>query len=436
MYALVDGNNFYVSCERVFRPSLNGRPVIVLSNNDSCAIARSDEAKALGIKMGHPYFKVKKEYPDSGIIALSANFVLYGDLSTRMHALAAPLGVDQDRYSIDESFVSLHGVQGDLKRRGQIIRARVLQCCGIPCGIGIGLTKTLAKLANKIAKDAIRKPGSYPEDLGYVCHLGDIPSSDLDALLAATPAGDVWGIGRKISSQLEMINVRTALDVARMDPAMVRKRWSVVLERTVRELQGQPCIALENEPQVKQQIACTRSFGHPVQDLQGLIQAVSEFASRASEKLRNQHSVANAVMVFIQTSPYRPDDPQYAKSLTIELNRPSSSALDIVGAAICGLEVIFREGYRYAKAGVMLLDISPEGVEQGELDLFGDTEARIQSTKLMSAMDAINAKFGKGSLKVASAGARNLSSAWQMKQELRTPQYTTRLLDLPVVFAD
>ena len=302
MFALVDGNNFYVSCERVFRPSLEGRPVVVLSNNDGCAIARSDEAKALGIKMGHPYFKIRREFGEAGVVALSANFVLYGDMSSRFMGIAAALGPEQEVYSIDECFVGLDGVGGDLSRRASVIRNRLQRWLGLPACVGIGPTKTLAKLANHVAKSAVRKPGSYPEEFGFVCDLARLPSSDLDAVLAATPVGEVWGVGRKIEAGLRETGVASALDLARADPGLIRRRWSVVLERTVRELQGQSCVDLDDAPADKQQIACTRSFGRRVSDLESLVEAVSAFSSRAAEKLRRQGGEAGQVLVFIRTT--------------------------------------------------------------------------------------------------------------------------------------
>ncbi len=238
MYALVDGNNFYVSCERVFRPSLNDRPVVVLSNNDGCAIARSNEAKALGIKMGAPWFSIKHLADEAGLVALSANFALYGDISDRMMSLAAGLGPNQEIYSIDESFIELTGVPGDLVERSHKIRSRILQWVGIPCGIGIGATKTLAKLANHIAKTAERKPGSYPAHMAQVCNLQALTKDDLDAAFQATPVNDVWGVGPRISKQLNDGGIHTVLELTRLDAATIRSKWSVVLERTARELQG------------------------------------------------------------------------------------------------------------------------------------------------------------------------------------------------------
>lgn len=238
MIALIDASNFYVSCERVFRPSLNGRPVISLSNNDGCAIARSNEAKALGIKMGQPWHELRHLEEEAGLIALSANFALYGDMSDRMMSIAAGLGPVQEIYSIDESFIGLDGVRGDLTKRSRAVRDRINQWIGIPCGVGIGTTKTLAKLANHIAQTAERKPGSYPDNLATVCNLVNLPGSDMDALLAATDVGEVWGVGRRIGQQLRDAGVKTVLDLAKLSPSMVRDRWSVVLERTVREFAG------------------------------------------------------------------------------------------------------------------------------------------------------------------------------------------------------
>lgn len=242
MFALVDVNNFYVSCERVFRPSLNGHPVIVLSSNDACTIVRSNEAKALGIKMGAPWFEIRHLEEQKGLVALSANFALYGEMSDRMMSIAAGLGPVQEIYTIDESFVGLDGVRGDLTKRSRAVRDRINRWIGIPCGVGIGAFKTLAKLANHIAKTAERNPGSYPDHMATVCNLGNVPGSDLYAILAATDVGEVWGVGRRIGQQLRDSGVHTVLDLARLSPSMVRDRWSVVPERTVRELQGEPCI--------------------------------------------------------------------------------------------------------------------------------------------------------------------------------------------------
>ncbi len=327
MYALVDGNNFYVSCERVFRPSLRDRAVVVLSNNDGCAIARSNEAKALGIKMGTPYFEIRDKLPPGTVTALSANFGLYGDLSTRMMSLAAGLGPHQEIYSIDESFIAVDGIR-DVTARARRVRERILEWIDIPCGIGIGATKTLAKLANHVAKTAERKPGSYPGELAQVCNFADLPASDFDALLAATNIEEIWGVGPSLTRQLNAEGITNALQVAQMDPAMARRRWSVVFERTVRELQGMACIAFEDAPPAKKEIACTRSFGWPVTKLEDLMEAVTNFASRAAEKLRKQDSHAGQALVFLHTSPFRKTDRQYSRDIVVPLRKPIADIHD------------------------------------------------------------------------------------------------------------
>ena len=432
MYALVDGNNFYVSCERVFRHSLQGRPVVVLSNNDGCAIARSNEAKALGIAMGAPWFKIKHMEESDGLVALSANFALYGDLSDRMMSLAAGLGPRQEIYSIDESFIELTGVRGDLVERSHKIRARILQWVGIPCGIGIGSTKTLAKLANHIAKTAERKPGSYPEKLAQVCNLAALQKEELDAVLAATPVGEVWGIGRRISAQLIEGGVTTVMDLAQADPAMIRSKFSVVVERTVRELQGTQCVDLESLPQPKQEIACTRSFGHPITELHELAEAVTEFASRAAQKLRKQHGLTSQVLCFIRTSPFR-SDPQYSRSITVPLRRPSADTGQIVAAALAGLRAIYRPGYNLAKAGVMLLELQSDSVQQQELAL--EDDELVERSQLMETLDGLNLRYGRGTVAMASAGLAGDRRACSMKQDRRTPAYTTNWNDLAVARA-
>ena len=434
MYALVDGNNFYVSCERVFRPSLNDRPVVVLSNNDGCTIARSNEAKALGIKMGAPWFQIRHLEEEAGLVALSANFALYGDMSDRMMSLAAGLGHRQEVYSIDESFVDLSGIRGDMTERSRKVRQRILQWVGIPCGIGIGPTKTLAKLANFIAKTAERKPGSYPEQHAQVCNLGVLPERELHALLAATDVGEVWGVGRKIGKQLQDAGIQTVLDLQRLDPAMVKRRWSVVLERTVRELQGTPCIEFEHEPAAKKEIACTRSFGQTVTQLNDLQEAITEFAGRAAEKLRRQNSHAGQVLSFIHTSPFRLQDQQYSRSVVVPLRRPSADSQAIVQAALTGLQAIYRPGYRYAKGGVMLMDLSPADRCQQELPLDAEENLTDRST-LMQVLDGVNRRYGRGTVQLASAGLVGNGRSWAMRQERRTPGYTTEWDGLAVVRA-
>lgn len=436
MYALVDGNNFYVSCERVFRPSLNGRPVIVLSNNDGCAIARSNEAKDLGIKMGAPWFQIRHLEQSAGLVALSANFTLYGDMSDRMMSLAAGLGPTQEIYSIDESFIGLHGMRGDLVARAHKVRSRILQWAGIPTCIGIAPTKTLAKLANHIGKTAERKPGSYPKELAQVCNLAALPAQDLDDVLQATAVGEVWGVGPRIAKQLQESGIHNVLLLARMDPATIRRGFNVTLEKTVRELQGQPCVELDDVPGPKQQIACTRSFGQPIHDLAPLIEAVSEFASRAAEKLRKQNSLAKELLVFMHTSPHRPG-PQCSRSVVVPLRRPTDDTLALTNAAADGMRFMYVPGYRFIKAGVILVELQPASVVQCELDLEPADEAdpKRDRSRLMAAMDAINGRFGNGTVHSGATGQAGPKRSWGMRQERRTPQYTTCLEDVPVARA-
>ena len=434
MYALVDGNNFYVSCHGVFLPELVGRPVVVLGNGDSCAVARSNEAKALGIKMGAPWFQIKHLEKEVGLVALSANFALYGDLSDRMMSLAAGLGSNQEIFSIDESFLDLSAIPGCLIERSHKIRARILQWVGIPCCIGIGATKTLAKLANHVAKSAERKPGSYPPFMAQVCNLAALQASELAAVFAATAVSEVWGVGQRITTQLNEAGIHTVLEFSRMEPAMVRRRWSVVLEKTLLELNGIACFELDTQPAPKREIACTRSFGHTVTSLAELSEAITEFASKAAQKLRKQGSHAVQVLVFIRTSPFSVEA-QYSRSITVPLRRPSSDTVVIVAAALVGLKGIFQPGFKLAKAGVMLLDLQPDTVQQGELDWQDEVVSSKSRVPLMAAMDALNLRYGNGTVLLASAGLAGDCRTWMPKQARLTPQYTTRWADMPIAWA-
>lgn len=445
MLALVDGNNFYVSCERVFRPALVGRPVVVLSNNDGCAIARSNEAKALGIKMGQPWFEFRHMERDANLVALSANFELYGDMSDRMMQVVGGFAPAQEIYSIDESFLDFTGIRGDLAELGRKLRSEVLAATGIPTCVGFGPSKTLAKLANHIGKTAERKPGLYPSDLAQVCNLGaegKLGTRRVGQLFRATDVGEVWGVGPRISTQLKAAGVQTVADLIKLDLATIRKRFSVVLERTVMELRGTRCIAFDDEPAANQQIMCSRSFGTPVLQLDELVEAVTVFASRAAEKLRGQGSATGAVSVFIRTSPFRKQDRQYSQSVTVPLRRPTGDTHAIVASAVNGLRAIYRDGYRYAKAGVMLLDLQPQDLAQGELDLVGGScpdgtshdEGRDRS-RLMSAIDRVNQRYGRGSLTVASAGTEAVAKSWTMRQDRRTQRYTTSWDEMPIARA-
>lgn len=431
MFALFDASNFYASVEQNFRPSLKGRPLIVMSSNDGCAIARSEEAKALGIKMGAPWFKISHLSESHGLVALSANFTLYGDMSTRLMSLIAGFGYRTELFSIDEAFCSCDGIPGDLTERAFKVRARIRQWIGLQCGVGIGPTKTLAKLANHVSKDAERKPGSYPAHLAQVCNLATLSADELKAIMQATAVGDVWGVGRKIGAQLVEAGVLTAWDLSRMDPGTVRRRWNVVLERTVRELCGQSCMALEDVPTDKKQIAVTRSFGRPVTTLEPLLEAVSEFASRAAEKLRKQGSFAGQLYVFAHSSPFRPP-PQFSRGVVVPLRRPTADTSILVQAARAGVRRFYEDGYQLQKAGVILLDLASSTLHQGELDL-EDSEPEDQS-HLMTTIDRLNRRYGRGTVFFGGTGV-GTERAWGARQMRLTPQYTTRLEDIPVARA-
>ena len=441
MFALVDVNNMYVSCERVFRPSLVGRPVVVLSNNDGCAIARSNEAKDLGVKMAQPWFQVRHLEREAGLIALSANFELYGDMSSRMMTVVAQYAPRQEVYSIDESFLDFEGVRCDLVAIGRDMRATVLQWTGLPTSVGFGPTKTLAKLANHVAKTADRKPGTYPPQLAQVCDFAAMSRRELDQVMQATEVGNVWGVGRRICARLNEGGIHTVLDLVNADVTTLRKQFSVVLEKTVLELRGTSCLDVDDAPAANQQIMCSRSFGAPVTELSGLVEVVSQFASRVAEKVRHQQSVAGAVHVFITTSPFRRNDRQHSPSVTMPLVRPTADTRLLIGAGVHALENMYRPGFNYVKAGVMLVDLQPEGQEQGELDLFSGTHAPEASapqrdrSHLMGAIDSLNRRFGRGAVTVASAARQMTHGAYTAKQERRSPRYTTRLDEIPAAKA-
>jgi DNA polymerase V len=337
---------------------------------------------------------------------------------------------------IDESFIGLHGVRGDLVERAWKIRARINQWIGIPCGIGIGHTKTLAKLANFIAKTAERKPGSYPDELATVCDLSRLGVSQLREVMTSTDVGEVWGIGRQISTQLKERGVKSVQDFVELPCSVVRGTWGVVLERTWRELKGEACIDIEfaDMPAPKKQIACTRSFGQPVTGLDELREAISEFTSRAAEKLRKQRHLAGQVLVFARTSPFR-DGPRFSKSVVVPLVRPSADTSELANAAVMGLRSIYAPGFQLAKAGVMLLDLVPDTFVQGELDWEAPLNDQRDRVKLMHAMDQVNDRFGKRTILLGSSGFTQGADTWGMRQVRRTPCYTTRWSEVPVVRA-
>ena len=415
--ALVDCNNFYVSCERVFNPKLVGRPVVVLSNNDGCAVSRSNEAKALGIGMGTPWFKLKDR---PGLVACSSNYALYADMSNRVMTILAQYSPRQEVYSIDECFLDLADITcGDLRQYGRDIRERVQCWTGLPVCVGIATTKTLAKLANRIAK-------KNPEIRG-VCDLTAMDDRERTDWLNSMGVGEVWGVGRRLAPRLGELGIQTVLDLKRADPVMLRSRFSVLMEKTNRELNGMACIEMEEVSPPKQQIMSSRSFGVPVSDLQSLEESVSLYVARAAEKLRHQKSCAGSVQVSIQTSPFTPSMPYYGNSMTVPLAAPTDDTLQLTRAALLGLGRIYRAGHRYQKAGVMLSALVPASSVQQDF-FAGPVDGR--SKIVMGLLDGINGRWGRGAVHSARQG---FTQPWRMKQEHKSPGYTTRWEELPVV---
>ncbi|HDE1967763.1 TPA: Y-family DNA polymerase [Klebsiella variicola] len=417
MFALCDVNSFYASCETVFRPDLKGRPVVVLSNNDGCVIARSAEAKPF-VKMGEPYFKQKDMFRRHGIIAFSSNYELYADMSNRVMTTLEELSPRCEIYSIDEAFCDLTGVRNcrDLTDFGKEIRETVLRRTHLTVGVGIAQTKTLAKLANHAAKQWQRQTG------------GVVDLSNLERqrkLMALLPVDEVWGVGRRISKKLESMGIKTVLQLADTDIRFIRKHFNVVLERTVRELRGEPCLGLEEFAPVKQEIVCSRSFGGRITEYHEMRQAICSYASRAAEKLRGEHQYCRFISAFVKTSPFALNEPYYGNSASLKLLTPTQDSRDIITAATKCLDAIWRDGHRYQKAGVMLGDFYSQGVAQ--LNLFDDNAPRKNSEKLMEVLDHLNAKGGRGTLYFAGQG---IQTAWQMKRDMLSPRYTTRFSDL------
>ncbi len=361
MYALVSGHDFYVNCERLFKPSLKGRPVVVLGYNSGSTIARSNEARALGIRMGTPWSRLKHMEYDNGLVVLSANYGLYGNMSSRFMPLAASLAREQEIYSIDECFIGLHGVP-DTNERACSLSARIKQYTGIPCSIGIGQTRTLAKLANYIAQAAERRPDKYPIDLAKVCDLSALPASDLDQALAITSVRAVWGINQKLTEQLRQANVHTVLDLARMAPSAVRRRFGVTLERTVFELQGISRFTPKTVPARRREITCTHTFQKPISHLEPLIKVVRHFTRLAAERLRKQDSLTCHMHVFACTSPFGPG-PVSSRSVTTSLDYPTANAEEMERAAIRSMRHIYAYRNDFTNAGVAMLDLVPGGEE-------------------------------------------------------------------------
>jgi len=407
MYALVDGNNFYVSCERVFNPKLEGKPVVVLSNNDGCIISRSNEAKALGLKMAEPVFKRKEIIEKNSVVVFSSNYTLYGDMSNRMMKTLQTFSPDIEVYSIDEAFINLKGIQTDLTEYAHRIKATIQKNIGIPVGVGIANTKTLAKIANKIAK---KQNGVFVID----------SERTRDWALRNTPIEDVWGIGRQYSKMLMKLGINTAYDFSQLDANWVRGRMSVVGQRTRDELLGQPCIALDTIIKAKKNIATTRAFGKKLSDINIIAEAVASHAVRCAEKLRKQKSVASLLTIFIHSDPFSENEKYIYKSVTITLSRASSTNHELVKAALTGLKRIYQPNILYKKTGVIVSEISSESYVQG--NLFEENNSA-QLKEISKITDLLNSRFGKDKVKLAVQGS---SKDWKLRQEKLSPRYTTR----------
>ena len=419
VFALVDCNNFYASCERLFRPELNSQPIVVLSNNDGCVIARSKEAKALGISMGDPYFKTKELLAKHNVHVFSSNYALYGDLSHRVMSILQQFEPEVEVYSIDEAFVSLPYTPGRPQTDyARCLRQKVRQYVGIPVAIGIGPTKTLAKVANRLAKKNAQHDGVF-----------DITDhAQLDELLTSIDVEDVWGIGRQSAHKLRARGIFTARDLRDADDVWLRKRLTVTGLRTAMELRGISCLPLEMVQPDKKSIISSKSFGRPVSTLADMREAVATYLSTAAEKLRGQGSAAGVVQVFVSTNTFNPNQPQHVQGMTACLPRPSANTQQLLKAALHGLESIYKPGFQYKKAGVMLAEIVPAGCRQ--MDLFGSVDA--ERPELMVAVDRINQKWGRETVQLAAAG---LEKSWKMAQSRKSPAYTTSWSELPVVRA-
>ena len=418
--ALIDCNNFYVSCERVFNPALKRKPIIVLSNNDGCVIARSQEVKNLGIKMGVPWFKVQGFAKNHKIITYSSNYTLYADMSNREMKIISEFGSHQEIYSIDECFLNLTELKHiDLNDYGQRIRARINRLLGLPVCVGFGASKTLAKIANHLAKKHLIYNG--------VCDLSIKEHDVLDALFFKIQVKEVWGVGKRIEKKLVELGINTVLDLKRSSPRVLRKKFSITMERTVRELNGESCIPLEEVTRPKKQLICSRGFGIPVFSLDELSEAITTYTTRVAEKLRDQKSVATMVYVFIQTNPFKNKDQQYNSGRLISLMKPTNDTRELISAALRGLKSIYKPGLAYKKAGVLLDNLLSSN--QYQKCLFDDIASQKNSESLMQAIDRINSKMGSGTIKFTGEG---LQKRWSAKSEKKTQCYTTSIDEIPV----
>ena len=416
--ALIDVNNFYVSCERVFNPSLENKPIVVLSNNDGCAISRSNEAKAVGIKMGEPWFQIRELAKQCHVIAKSSNYTLYADMSHRVMTILNTFSPEQEIYSIDECFLDLTSFKSkDLILYGQNIKTRIKEWLGLPVCVGVGSTKTLAKLANHIAKKNTSFKG--------VCNLNAMDTEARNIWLNHIKVNDVWGVGKRLTLKLHKLNIYTALDLKNANPQRLRQLFSIVMEKTIKELNGEVCIELEDINEPKKEIMCSRSFGRHVRDLIELEEAISTYVTRACEKLRQQQSVAKSIYVYIRTSPHSKDK-QYANGINIPLFQPSDNTMAINNAALMGLKHLYKKGFNYQKAGVMLCELSDKRIVQESL--FG--ESLIANTQ-MKVLDAINHRW-KDKLQLGSVG---IKQDWKMKSAFKSKNFTTNWNELIIAKA-
>lgn len=414
MFALIDCNNFYASCERVFRPDLNGVPIVVLSNNDGCVIARSNEAKAVGIPMGAPAFEYEKMFQKHGVHVFSANFPLYGDMSNRVMSVLSDYSPDIEIYSIDEAFLKFKGFEHfNLQEYGEAMRKKVTKWTGIPISVGIAPTKALAKVANRIAK-------KFPEKTNGV-YIIDTDEKREKALKWLS-VEDVWGIGRQHSKRLNAIGVKNAFDFTQLDNEYVKKQMAIVGLRLKQDLLGIPTLDLE-KVQIKKNIATTRSFETNYTAFEELSERISTFAVACAEKLRRQNSCCNSLMVFIHSNGHRKDLPQYYRNIVLKLPFPTNSSIELAKFAVQALKRIFKEGYAYKKAGVIVQDFSPADCLQQ--NLFENRDER--HIPLMQTIDQLNTRFGQQKIRLAS---QDLKRVWKMKQEKLSPRYTTNIDDI------
>ncbi len=417
-FALVDCNNFYASCERLFQPELRDKPVVVLSNNDGCVIARSNEAKALGIEMGVPWHLTRERFERLGVIVRSSNYTLYGDMSARVMRVLAAFSPQFEVYSIDEAFLGLGGFEDRLEHHARHLRSTVYQWTGIPVSVGIAPTKVLAKLANKAAKK--------DQASGGVRALMTV--ADQEEALSRFQLQDLWGIAGRLSARLQAVGINRPLDLRDADPRFIRERFGVVTERMVYELRGISCLALDEVVPDRKSIIASRSFGQPVLKLDHMREAVVAYVSRAAEKLRRQRLATAHLVVFIETNPFKPADPQRHVTCPAHLPVATSDTGRLAGAAVLALESIWRDGYRYKKAGVMLLGLVPAARVSGGLFDRPDTEASIAR---MRAMDMLNRRFGRDTVALAGGGVRR---PWKLRRERLSNRYTTcweELLEVP-----